>query len=255
MSLLLSILIFVSCSYAPDEPDALADFNINEDIVIWKNELLPANVAIGKSFTEEEVASIEEVVSRWESAADQTFVSEFYEIEDCQLDTISDYYYKDEHFGFHKAFIEVEGIDSNVLATCQLYLEYAGDLANLNFYNIKHADIIFNNFRFEFNDGGGDGKYDFQTVALHEFAHFIGLGDNSTDFMSGKMNTNDVEREIDVETQNLAYSRYNNYINSPTNQLDRAIASVDIKDEKKNLLVLWHILADGKRVTQVKKCY
>lgn len=78
--------------------------------------------------------------------------------------------------------------DNGVLATA--YIWYSQD-------TILETDMVFND-HYDWDTSGVEGNYDVETVALHEFGHWVGL-DHNSGIMSPSYST--VERSIDNDAE------------------------------------------------------
>lgn len=201
-------LLIISCA-PKEEPSSLANFNFERDIIIWDAKDIPVAMGVDVEYSDDDIADFNEMVVKWETAADTDFVKEYYLMEHKKFNKLEDYYFKDSSFGLHRAKIPVEGMDHTVIAACQILIEHMHNIQERRVFKILHGDIVLNDYYFDFNNGGGDGKFDKRTIYLHEFGHFIGLGDMHEGTMEGYMDTNEVSRELDVKVQDQIYDNYN----------------------------------------------
>jgi len=170
--------------------------------------LFPFELKIANVFTTTEQTQLNSMMNEWEIASKVNFFTSATEIENLSFTNIIDYYNLDElNNGVYLNQNQMENISGDVLAICQLIVRL--DFADsFKYYRIIHADIIFNGFDYNFNDGGGGGGYDLQTIFLHELGHVLGLLDSDYGIMTGYISSYEVKRSVDPETTNLIKAKY-----------------------------------------------
>jgi hypothetical protein len=99
--------------------------------------------------------------------------------------------------------------DSGALATS--YIWYSGN-------TILETDLVFNDY-YAWSTSGG--HYDVETVALHEFGHWVGLGHTSSGIM--RASYGGIERQLDDDAKNGFYAMYGGgeEPDKPSIELDR----------------------------------
>lgn len=242
--LLISVLL-ISC--AKEEEESLFSFNPQQDEMAWQLNQLPVKMKISENFDEQECQDIFDVVQKWEDAAGCKLIDYQGKKPEPNLSSIQDYFHYDADNGVYRPKHYVKGLEAGILAACQCYIE----LNNVNEFNssyfIKHADIILNDYHYDFNDGGGQGKYDLHSLLLHEFGHFFGLLHKEGGIMGQGMSSLDIEREIDPDSAAAIYDKYHEW---SSNQQDRSPASVEFSSNLPPLgnryRVIFYQMADGK---------
>lgn len=249
---IISLIVFISCAKEEEEP--FFQFNPQEDSMAWNSKSLPIPLKISKNFSDSECQDILDVAQKWEDAAGCKLINYEGKKDEPILNNLSDYFHYDADNGVYKPEHKVLGLDRGILAVCQCYIEYSHSLDDGNFYQIKHADIIFNDYHYEFNDGGGSGMYDLYSLLVHEFGHFFGLLHNEQGVMDGGgMSSLDLEREIDEQAKAEIYDKY--HIWSP-NQIDRSPASLNQAasiPSSKGIKVIMYKMEDGKIHYEIQK--
>ncbi len=85
--------------------------------------------------------------------------------------------FDDTTLGIYKSTTWNAGISSSVLAVTQLLGRIVNSGTSSEFLRIEHADIVVNYRDHDFSTTATpeSGKYDLETVLVHEFGHFLGL--------------------------------------------------------------------------------
>jgi len=96
------------------------------------------------------------------------------------------------------------------------YLAYAYWWYWLNNNNIHEADMVFNDY-YTWSTSGN--HYDIETVALHEFGHWVGLDHSKTGIM--RANYSGIQRKIDSDARAGFMAMYRFEEEKPSIELDR----------------------------------
>jgi len=204
-SYLILIMLIVSCAKGSSTYSTVDSESYSYYL---PQSLFPFELKIANVFTTTEQTQLNSMMNEWEIASKVNFFTSATEIENLSFTNIIDYYNLDElNNGVYLNQNQMENISGDVLAICQLIVRL--DFADsFKYYRIIHADIIFNGFDYNFNDGGGGGGYDLQTIFLHELGHVLGLLDSDYGIMTGYISSYEVKRSVDPETTNLIKAKY-----------------------------------------------
>ena len=100
---------------------------------------------------------------------------------------------------------------ANTLAVTQIIAQYSHSDNLSEHYEIVHADIIFNEYDFDFSVQQAPTTYDFQSVLLHELGHLLGIinhSDTKESVMFPKLSMEQVENSLYNKDINDIYNLY-----------------------------------------------
>jgi hypothetical protein len=249
---ILILFTLVSCGLDQEISEPLVKFDETKDVLIWNKDNLPLNIFVDDTFSDEEIADFDQMVSQWEFAANTDFVNEYELTEHKAFNKLEDYYYKDATIGLHRATIPVDGLGQFVLGSCQLLAKYNHSVGDINVYEILHADIVINDYNFDFSSAGDGAGYDLKSIFLHEIGHFIGLLDNKTTVMKGTMRVDDIQRVIDPTSEQLIYDRYSDPLFEITNNENNSLKGTRSPSSKSNILLTYYVTASGELKVESK---
>lgn len=249
---ILILFALVSCGLDQEIPEPLVKFDEKKDVLIWSKDKLPLNFFVDDTFSDEEITDFDQMVSQWEFAANTDFVNEYELAEHKTFNKLEDYYYKDATIGLHRATIPVDGLGQFVLGSCQLLAKYNHSVGDINVYEILHADIVINDYNFDFSSVGDDSGYDLKSVFLHEIGHFIGLIDNTSPVMDGTMGVDDIQRVIDTESEQLIYDRYSDPLLEIINNENNSLKGKRRPSSESNILLTYYLTASGELKVESK---
>ncbi|OFZ26929.1 MAG: hypothetical protein A2381_20085 [Bdellovibrionales bacterium RIFOXYB1_FULL_37_110] len=225
--LTLFILILVTCFAClemepkPERgPSSLPAANYETATIRWSNELVSTsnlNLMISSDFSDQEKASIGEIISTWNVAhEDLSFISETRQ-ETSNLNTSDLNVYRDNTLGIYKSYSWFDELSSFALGVTQFYATRRNAGMDSEYLEILHADIILNykDYNFDANDKAYSG-YDLYSVILHEMGHFLGLKHTRhvEDVMSPYLDTGELKHTLSANDVNLLNNLYTKTISS-----------------------------------------
>ncbi len=146
----------------------------------------PLNVRLSEDFASTEVDAIRNSADNWSGAVDNR-VTFFRTTSSTAEKGGSLTSYNDGLYGIYKLNTWPSELPGSALAVTQIF----GLRKNIGQSNeaieITHADILVNYDNFSFASTNGGSGYDLETVVLHEFGHFLGLGHDSSSVSSSVM--------------------------------------------------------------------
>jgi hypothetical protein len=227
----------------------------------WPNaaSAFPLNVRLSTSFTGAENDSIQASAASWSTAVSnkETFFSTaaFTGEKGSSLNS-----YNDGLLGVYKLSAWPSDLEGSALAVTQLF----GLRKNIGKSNeaieISHADILVNYDNFEFSTDGSAG-YDLETVIVHEFGHFLGLGHDQSSPANSVMyptisrftqnrtpkadDTSNIENLYNITGGGATASR----------AAFRSIASVEDEGPSEQVVIQFELLADGSERVKMNNKY
>jgi hypothetical protein len=230
----------------------------------WPNaaSAFPLNVRLSTSFSGQESDSIKASANSWSTAVSnkETFFTTATSTGEKGSSLGS---YNDGLLGVYKLTSWPAELEPSALAVTQLF----GIRKNIGSSNeaieISHADILVNYDIFEFSTDGTDG-YDLETVVVHEFGHFLGLGHEqsapSMSVMYPTISKFTQSRSPKVDDKSNLENLYNITGGGATasQAAFRSIASADeLESSGKSELVviLYELRADGTERVKVNNKY
>lgn len=174
----LSLLVMVSC-----DPGGVSDLRSSNGSKTanalvpsyWPSSAaFPLNVRVSTAFSGAETDSIRTSADSWSTAVSnkETFFSTANTTTEKSSSLGS---YNDGLLGVYKLTSWPSELEPTALAVTQLFGVRKNIGTSSEVIEISHADILVNYDNFSFSTDGGSG-YDLETVVLHEFGHFLGLG-------------------------------------------------------------------------------
>lgn len=177
---LLLLFSLVSCNKTKVASSTKGSINA-EAPYLWPSMSAPKHMLISEAFSAEEVTKIKAMGNRWYTALNSK--RQFFSFEEGATELT---------VGIASGGALAEGIFGIYRSNPWLYPEYPDALAVTQIFGYRYnrgtpseyvsmeeADIIMNYQNFAFGNGTS-GKYDFETVMLHEMGHFLGLGHRKT---------------------------------------------------------------------------
>jgi hypothetical protein len=148
----------------------------------WDKSSFPLSIKVSSDFSAAEDTQIRNMAGVWETTGNNDL--DFFNLND-NTDTTANLNYGDlnsfydSEMGIYKSTNWFSNVSSYALAITQFW-GYRRNVGSTNEYiQLTHADIIMNNYNFDFaldNFGGANMfKYDLASVILHELGHFLGL--------------------------------------------------------------------------------
>jgi hypothetical protein len=157
------------------------DSNINVPVRWGQTQLSGAslNVQVSSNFSNDEKDMIERTMLEWDSSAGHVDFFSFPSTPTANINTTSLSSYRDGVLGVYVSASWFNEVSSQALAVTQFFANRRNAGTGSEFLELTHADIIVNIRDFSFSLDQTPGTYDLETVILHEFGHFLGLGHQS----------------------------------------------------------------------------
>ena len=226
----------------------------------WANPsaAFPLNVRLSSDFASNEIDSIRTSANAWSSAVGnkETFFNTTTTTTEKGGDLGS---YNDGLMGVYKLNTWPSDLPGSALAVTQIFGIRKNIGSTSEAIEISHADILVNYANFSFSTDGGSG-YDLETVVLHEFGHFLGLGHDSSSTTESVMyptisrfSQNRSPRSNDQSNIENLYQ-----INGGGATASRAIANSNSADNNlpsELVVIQFEINADGSERVKVNNKY
>jgi hypothetical protein len=222
----------------------------------------PLNVKISQDFLSNESDAISTSASNWSGSVDNR-VTFFNTTSTTTEKGGSLGSYNDGEFGIYKLTTWPAELPGSALAVTQIF----GLRKNIGSSNesieITHADIMVNYDNFSFSTNNGSG-YDLETVVLHEFGHFLGLGHDSSSVSQSVMyptisRYTSSRSPLENDISNLK-ELYGISGATQSNAGFRGIASISERSEQSSdpgelVVIQFEINADGSERVKVNNKY
>ena len=163
--LLLTFIFFSFACEKPEEETPIFEDNLNNSSFsnnsnienkkikyIWKESSLPLKVKFDHEYLGKDKHVIRDAFDSWNQAAGKELLKFGGLLKNQQYSKTADYYLKDsKSFGIYVSNIKTDNISSQTLAITQVIAEKNGSTETHEIYEIIHADIILNEYNFDFS--------------------------------------------------------------------------------------------------------
>jgi hypothetical protein len=160
----------------------------------------PLNLVITTDYAGSDLTSLQNSIAEWNNATTQFTFFNILSGPNREFSNLDDY--NDDEMGIYKINTWFSGVSTSALAITQYFAIRRNSGTASEYLELTHADILFNDDRFDFghaNDGGTTAEYDMASVAVHELGHFLGLQHTATTIssvMKPSLNSLEVRRTL-----------------------------------------------------------
>jgi hypothetical protein len=210
----------------------------------WPQSSFPINLKVSTSFTGDENTGIQAMAEEWDSSAGVNMLTTSQSTTDPNHTNLSNYL--DSEFGIYNSTVNATEMPAMALAVTQIY-GYERSSSGISYVEIIHADIIVNDFNWNFSTNNTVNTYDLSTVILHEVGHFLGLyhyTETSSSVMYPTISSLSVNHALEAVDKNNIMDKYTGHRNP-------AHARVPNRPNDKVLKAILELRADGECVHTV----
>lgn len=177
----------------------------------WLSSELPVKLKFDHGYHKDHKDVLRDSYEIWNQAAGKQVLKFGGLTKNASFSKIEDYYNKDKWtFGIY-INNQKTNMPANTLAVTQIIAQYSHSDNLSEHYEIVHADIIFNEYDFDFSVQQEPNTYDFQSVLLHELGHLLGIinhSDTKESVMFPKLSMEQVENSLYNKDINDIYNLY-----------------------------------------------
>ena len=263
--LLMSFLaIFISCTPTVSDIGSSRNQRINPlALSYWPAGLatFPLTVNISSSFDATENTAIQSGATSWSTTVSNN--TTFFDTNGTVAEKGGSLNsYSDSSMGVYKITSWPSELPGSALAVTQIFGLRRNIGTASEAIEITHADILVNYDDWSFSTTGGSG-FDLETVLLHEFGHFLGLGHNDSSVSESVMypnvsslTTNRVPRALDTSAITSLYNIGGVVSASAT----RSIASIDNQASQdfgitESVVMQFELNSDGSERLKINNKY
>lgn len=258
IGILLTSFLFSSCEFeeeiplVPQEEEKVTETSNPasgaENVFRWPASSLPIKVKISKDLDDVN-SEIERMMDVWESASGVDLFHRNGSVVHYDFTSVKEYYLTDQNIGIHNAYNKLSEIDENTLAVTQIHANFRSLFDGKNFYEIIHADIILNEYSFDFSTDFTAGTFDQQSVILHELGHLIGLIEHSSErdsIMYPYINPQESIQQL----SNTDISNIHDLYSNPRNAL--STRDLDVNKSNSDITIIIQYKVDGSHIRKIR---